>query len=279
MSGEAMSVHPTPYPDVDAALRYFRSGAQTVLGPGFRGMYLTGSLALGDFDPRSSDIDFIVVTDGDVTADELAALRALHARFNAGESPWATEVEAVYIAAAALRRHDPARALHPHIERGPEETLRMDQLDSGWVVQRHIVRQRGIVVAGPPPRTLIDPVAPRELHQAVALLMREWWGPMVDDPWPLERPGYQAYAVLTMCRMLYTLEHGAVVSKPAAARWAREVLDHQWAGLVDRALAWRKDRPDTFGDDTSDTQRLIEYAAERFRLSGDDDSHSRWGDS
>ncbi len=221
MSGKAISVHSTPYPDVDTVLHYFRLGAQTALGHGFRGMYLTGSLALGDFDPRSSDIDFIVVTDGDVTADELAALRALHARFNAGESLWATDVEAVYIAAAALRRHDPARSLHPHIERGAGETLRMDQLDSGWVVQRHILRQCGIAVAGPSPHTLIDPVDPRELHQAVALLMREWWGPMVDDLWPLKRPGYQAYAVLTMCRMLYTLQHGAIVSKPAAARWAQ----------------------------------------------------------
>ncbi len=272
-----MSAHPTPYPDVNAALRYFRSGVQTALGHRFCGMYLTGSLALGDFDPRSSDIDFIVVTDGDVTTDELAALQALHARFNAGESPWATEVEAVYIAQDALRRHDPARSLHPHIERGAGETLRMDQLDSGWVVQRHILRQCGIAVAGPPPHTLIDPVDPRELHQAVALLMREWWGPMVDDPWPLKRSGYQAYAVLTMCRMLYTLQHGAVVSKPAAARWAREILGQHWASLIERALAWRKDRPDTFGDDTSDTRRLIAYTAERFRQWGDGDAPGRAG--
>ncbi len=69
VNGEETRPRPTPYPEVDAALHYFHVGAQTALGPLFRGMYLTGSLALGDFDPRRSDIDFIVVTDGDVTAD------------------------------------------------------------------------------------------------------------------------------------------------------------------------------------------------------------------
>lgn len=267
--------HLTPYPDVDAAVHHLRSAAQAILGSGFRGMYLTGSLALGDFDPRSSDIDFVVVTAADVTADQLSALQAMHARFNASDSPWATEVEGIYIAWDALRRHDPARVWHPHIERGPRETLRMDHLDSGWVVQRHIVREKGIVIAGPPPRTLIDLVEPDDLRRAVALFMDVWWGPMVHDPWPLARPGYQAYAVLTMCRMLYTLEQGAVASKPAAARWARGQLGHRRAALIDRALAWRKDRPDTFGPDTGEAQRLIAHTVERFRLAGAADPISR----
>ena len=149
--GEGPSLRPTLYPDVNAALHLLRQEARTILGDHFHSMYLTGSLALGDFDPHRSDIDYIVVTDVDVAADQLTALRAMHARFNASASPWATEVEVVYIAQDALRRHDPARATHPHIERGPDETLRMDELDSGWVVQRHILRTRGVVVAGPPP--------------------------------------------------------------------------------------------------------------------------------
>ncbi len=261
--GEGPSLRPTLYPDVNAALHLLRQEARTILGDHFHSMYLTGSLALGDFDPHRSDIDYIVVTDVDVAADQLTALRAMHARFNASASPWATEVEVVYIAQDALRRHDPARATHPHIERGPDETLRMDELDSGWVVQRHILRTRGVVVAGPPPRTLIDPVDPRDLRRAVALFMRAWWGPMIHDPWPLERPGYQAYAVLTMCRMLYTLEHGAVVSKPAAARWVKETLGQRWAPLIDRALEWRKDRPDACGGDTGETQGFIAHTVEQ----------------
>lgn len=55
----------------------FPANVQTVLGEHFRGMYLSGPLALGDFSPDSSDIDFVVVTDADLLDDILPSLRAI----------------------------------------------------------------------------------------------------------------------------------------------------------------------------------------------------------
>jgi hypothetical protein len=254
---------PTPHEDVNAVLSYFLAGIQQILGERFVALYLSGSLALGDFDPRSSDIDFVAVTDGDVPEHLLPALQHLHARFNAGDSAWATEVEAVYIPQGDLRRYDPAHARHPHIERGPEETLDWDQMDSGWVLQRSILRECGVTVAGPPPATLIDPVTACDLRRAAGALMDEWWGTMPTDPTPLRRPGYQIYAVLTMCRMLYTLEHGTVVTKPVAARWALRTLGGPWTALIEQALAWRKDSRDPILDDVSGVVALIQYTHER----------------
>jgi len=72
-----------PYPDVNAVLYDFPANVQAVLGEHFRGMYLSGPLALGDFSPDSSDIDFVVVTDADLLDDILPSLRAIHAHFNA----------------------------------------------------------------------------------------------------------------------------------------------------------------------------------------------------
>ena len=259
---------PTPYADVNAALHDLLASVRTVLGDHFRAMYLSGSLALGDFAPDRSDIDFIVVTDADLSDDLLLALQETHNRFNASDTPWATEVEAVYIPQDALRRYDPAHARHPHIERGADERLDMDQLDSGWIIQRWILREHGVIVAGPNPRTLIDPVHPHDLRRAVREIMAGWWEPMHDDPTPLQRHqiGYQAYAVLTMCRMLYTLEFAAVVPKSVAARWAQMALGGRWAILIERALAWRKDRHGNLSrDDVRETLALIHYTAERCR--------------
>jgi len=262
---------PTPYPDVNAALRALLSGVQSILGGHFRGLYLSGSLALGDFAAYRSDIDIIVVTETDLSGDLLSALRAMHARFSASDSPWATEVEAAYIPRDALRRYDPTDACHPHIERGAGETLELDDLNSGWIIQRSILREHGVVVAGPDLRTLIDPVHPDDLRRAVVTLMDEQWGPMREDPTPLHRwqIGYHAYAVLTMCRMLYTLTFGVVVSKPAAARWARATLDGRWAALIEQALMWRKDRQTMpSDDDVREALALIEYTWARCRAAG-----------
>lgn len=54
---------PTRSSDVDGVPDALLSGVREVLGEQFYGMYLQGSRGLGDFDPDSSDIDFVVVTD------------------------------------------------------------------------------------------------------------------------------------------------------------------------------------------------------------------------
>ena len=108
-------------PTVNAMVTALLSGVQAVLGPRLLGLYLDGSLALGDFD-ADSDIDFIAVLEGDVTVDEFAALQAMHHRLAALDSPWATELEGSYLSSAALRRHDPASPAFPNLERGRTES-------------------------------------------------------------------------------------------------------------------------------------------------------------
>jgi hypothetical protein len=225
-------------------------------------MYLYGSLASGDFD-SSSDIDFVAVTDGEMADDLFSALQTLHTRIAASDSRWATELEGSYIPQHALRRYDPVHAWHPHIDRGSGD-LRLERHDSDWVIQRHILRELGVVLAGPAPQTLIDPVSPNDLRQAVVTILHNWWAPMLQDPSRLQSRGYQSYAVLTLCRALYTLQTGTVVSKPVAARWAQETLGEGWGPLIERAWVGRQNpRLEAQPDDVNGTLDLIRYVLER----------------
>ena len=243
-------------PELDSVLRELLSGARGLLGHRFIGLYLEGSLAIGDFDAGKSDVDFVVVTDAAPSAEAFMALQALHERIAAGPSKWAGELEGSYISWHALR-HDPRPAAHPYIDRG--STLGMVRPETGyWVIHRHVLREHGVVLVGPRPDTLIDPVQPAELREAVRGILREWWRPMLRDG-PLLRNGfYRCYAVLTMSRMLYTLRHGAIVSKPVAARWAQNALDPRWTPLVRAALAWSRDLP----PDLAETLAYIQHTCE-----------------
>jgi len=255
----ARVTQPTPYPDVNTLLHVLLSSVQTVLGTHFIGMYLYGSLASGDFDPQCSDIDFVVVTADEIPDERLPALEAMHARMAASGLKWATTLEGSYIPQHALRRYDPTHARHPAIRLG--ESFHVEQHDSDWVIQRYIIREQGVVVAGPAPQTLIDPIQPNDLRRAVLRILQEWWSTMLHDPARLHGTGYQAYAILTMCRVLYTLHYGIVVSKPVAARWAQEALGERRAALIERAfLAWRHGAQ---FDDVNETQDFIRYTLER----------------
>ena len=78
---------PTPYEDVNAVLAHFAAQARAILGRDFVGMYLYGSLALGDFNPDGSDIDFIVVARGEIAPEQVAALAEMHRVFDQYSSP------------------------------------------------------------------------------------------------------------------------------------------------------------------------------------------------
>jgi hypothetical protein len=251
-------IHPTPYPDVNAVLYVLLSDVQAILGNQFVGMYLYGSLASGDFVPQRSDIDFVVVTDGKLADETLLALEAMHAHIAASGLKWARKLEGSYIPQHMLRRYDPADGPYPYINEG---NFRVGRHGSDWIIQRHTLREQGVVLAGPAPRTLIQAVQPDDLRQGVLGFLREWWAPMIHNPDPrLRGSEYQAYAVLTLCRALYTLECGDVVSKSVAARWAQETIDARWRPLIKQALAW----PDEAQlDHLSETLDFIRYALER----------------
>jgi hypothetical protein len=219
-------------------------------------MYLDGSLGIGDFDPDKSDLDFVVVTDGELSAETFRDLKTMHERIATGASKWAKELEGSYISQRALR-HDRRPAAHPYIDRG--STLAMVYHESGyWAIHRHMLREHGVVLAGPPPRALIEPVRPSDLREAVLDILHEWWMPMLVDAPRLQNSFYRCYAILTMSRMLYTLRHGAIVSKPVAAGWAQETLDRRWTLLIRDALAWSR----AVTPDLNETLAYIRYTCE-----------------
>jgi hypothetical protein len=243
---------PTPYPEVNAILDILMSEVQAILDEQFIGMYLYGSLAYGGFD-RASDVDFVVVTAEELPDATSSTLQEMHSRIAKLDSWCATQLEGSYIPRRALRAFDPQRVFHLHIDRGPDEPLKRMQIDDprlsrawwgGWVFLRHVLWQDGIALAGPDPRTLVDPVRPGELRQAARANVEDWLAPLLDEPQELRHYGYQSYCVLTMCRLLYTLEMDATTSKQAAARWAQERLEPRRAALIERARIDRQNPPD-----------------------------------
>jgi len=70
--------------------------------------------------------------------------------------------------------------------------------------------------------------------------------------------------VLTLRRILYTLQNGSVVSKQVAAGWARETLEERWVPLIERARIGRQN-PGLKSEpgDVNETFDFIRYALER----------------
>jgi hypothetical protein len=255
-----MNHSPTPYPEVNTLLLRLLTDARAILQDQFIGMYLYGSLSSGDFDPASSDIDFVFVTKGLLSTDIVDRLEAMHQQTWATSDKRAGKLEGAYIPQALMRRHDPHNLACPIINEGH---FYLDLLGSDWIIQRHVIREYGISLAGPDPKTLIDFVSPDDIREAVRGVLREWWFPMLENPAWLtgNSRGYHSYAILTMCRVLHALEHGTIVSKPVAARWAQAKLGGKWIHIIDLALLARQPVPAEF-DLLAPAIELIQYVKE-----------------
>jgi predicted nucleotidyltransferase len=229
----------TKYPEINQVLDLLLKNASQVLGNQLVGMYLYGSLSSGDFDPETSDIDFLVVTTSTLPDKTIADLEIMHHRLWESHTKWAGKLEGSYIPKREIKKHNPRTVACPTVNEG---RFYLDTPGSDWIIQRHIVREQGVILAGPDPKTLIDPVSTADLRRAIRGVLYEWWFPMLEDPTWLREHGseYHAYAILTMCRALYTLENGTVVSKSVAAHWVQGKLGEDWSRVIDQALLAQK---------------------------------------
>jgi predicted nucleotidyltransferase len=228
---------PTLYSEVNTIVNKLSGDVQAILGNQLTGLYLHGSLAYGDFNPETSDIDFLVVTQDVLPVEAFSALKDMHAKLFLSSLAWSQKLEGAYLPKVVLRRHNPAHSPTPWL--GVDGHFALESLGSDWVIQRSILREKGLVISGPSLAGLIDPVSAQDLRQAVLGSLREWWSPPFPSPERFQSGAYQAYSILTMCRSLYVLEHGRVASKPEAARWAMRSLGEPWLALISSAAAWR----------------------------------------
>jgi hypothetical protein len=245
--------------DVKELLDALLPGVQDALGDNLVGAYLRGSLALGDFIPATSDVDVLVVTARPIGAAEFDKLAALHKRLSASSLVYANRHEIAYIDRAAWRRFEPGKR---HASLGQGEALAWSEHRDNWILERWTVRERGVTLLGPEPRTLTDPVAPDELRAAVRSRLRDWadWADQPDDPdWLLPR-AHKAYVVETMCRALATLACGQLWSKSRAVAWALAKLPAPWRSTVERSQAWRTDQTVDLAA-VQEAQRFVRWAA------------------
>lgn len=228
----------TGQPDADALLPALSAGIASALGPKPRllGLYLYGSLATGDFTPGVSDIDLLAVTDGPITPEVIARLQPMHAEIAACFPCWRDRIEVIYAPRQALATFRTELSEISVIS--PGEPLHILAAGIDWLMNWHQVRHGGLVVSGPPAETYVPDTTIAEYVTAVrehAAAFGEWMPEM-------RAPRQQSYAILTLCRALFTSHHGHGTSKAEAAVWLAAEMP-MYAPLLAQALHWREAEP------------------------------------
>ncbi len=218
--------------------RYLQLADQALPGT-LEGLYLTGSVALADFQPGRSDIDFIAVAKALLSAKELDRLQDVH-RDLATEhpKPWFSGIYVTWVD----RQSNPVdlKSVPFHHESRFGRTGGFEANPSVWLTLRRY------------PLSFRGPARPDVWHDPAVL--RQWNLDNLNSYWQgwtsrhrrlLGRGLYLltdealAWCVPGVSRLHYTITTGNITSKSGACQYALGTFPARWHPIIREALAIR----------------------------------------
>ncbi|MCJ2033839.1 aminoglycoside adenylyltransferase domain-containing protein [Methylobacterium sp. J-068] len=209
--------------------------------PVLQGLYLVGSVALDDFRPGASDIDFVAVLDREPATRDCAALERVHAGLaEAGGACF----DGFYLTAEALGRVPTQYVVLPFSLDGRFRTGEVCR-EVNPVVWRCLARH-GRTAFGPPPSELGIADDGDALRTYQVGNLREYWLSWITQaeaglawkaPGEDANAGALAWGVLGVARIACALETGGVVSKDGGGRHALVAHPARWHPVIREALA------------------------------------------
>jgi streptomycin 3"-adenylyltransferase len=224
------------------------------------GVYLHGSLALGCFNPSTSDIDLLVLTERKISVPMKKAL--VRILLSISGVPHAIEISFLCQGNLTYWRYPTPFEFHyseEWRERFSEGLTsgnwrhlnEQPQTDSDLAAHITVTKHRGICLWGAPIEKVIPDVPPEDFLASV----------VSDLEWTLERlDQISVTGVLNSCRTYAYLQERRICSKEEGAVWALNVLPVEFRPVVEMALAiYRGERSTQAGIDLEGAKRLIEY--------------------
>ena len=206
------------------------------------GLYLVGSTALGEFRPRTSDIDFIAVSASVPDARTLAALARVHAHVRARfPRPF---FDGSYVTWRELTRHPSEAGAGPYAYVGKFHGHGPRNCDP---VAWHTLAAHGIACRGPCPSDISVWMDVLELKRWTLRNFDDYWRPLLRGAETRSRwrlisfTSYGAvWIVLGVCRLHYTLASGMITSKEAAGEYGLSAFSNGWHRVLNEALRIRR---------------------------------------
>jgi hypothetical protein len=215
---------------VSALLQHLTAHLPVILGKNLVGVYLYGSLPQRTFNPKRSDVDCIVVTERDLSDAQFRKLDAWLA--DAAKSNfWTARLQMLFLIKNHVLTMNSRACLFQF------GVLNRSGSDGNPIIWMDFLTS-GIVLLGPHPDTFLPQITPEIFLQALERelgYLREEISTKPKSEWR-NVASYRAYAVLTICRILYSFRKGTIVSKQRAARWAIKYLPKEWGALILQAV-------------------------------------------
>ena len=245
----------------DGLLNRFVSMCAEVLGEELVGVYLHGSAVMGCFNPEKSDLDLLVVVEGELSDPVKLAFMEQVASLN-GEAP------AKGLELSVLRREACNPVVHPmafelhfsatHLNwfrSDPQDYVRkMKGTDPDLAAHVTVLNRRGVTLYGPAIPEVFGPVAREDYIDAIWFDVENAREDIRENP---------MYIVLNLCRVLAYLREGAVLSKKEGGEWGARMFP-EYGEFLNRALQCYQSEETFACEETG--ERFATFALEQIKM-------------
>jgi Domain of unknown function (DUF4111) len=217
--------------DLEALLQAIAADFPVILRGNLVGIYLWGSLTYNAFEERCSDVDSIVVTTRDLDDREFSELDAWFKK-QGKLNRWVKRIDMRFVIDQEFfDRESRCCGFYHHTQK-----LVRHGSDGNPIIWMNIAAS-GVTLWGKDARLVAPPVSGSRFNEALLEELNYLKEDLHSNAGDRSDRAFvhNAYAVLTACRILYSANHGTLVSKEQAYTWAIETIPPVWRPVIQAA--------------------------------------------
>jgi len=223
------------------------------------GIHLWGSLTYDAFDEQCSDVDCVVVTSRDLDEREFSELDAWF-RSEEEKNRWVKRLDMRFVIDHEfLDKASRCCGFYHHTGK-----LVRHGSDGNPIIWINVGKS-GVTLWGTDAKLIAPQVSDQCLNDGLLLELNYLKEGLTSRSGDRSDKAfvYNAYAVLTACRILYSAHHKTLVSKERAYAWAMETVPPMWHSTIQTARENRlKDSASTTPESERDAMSFVTFVTE-----------------
>nr|WP_281271895.1 aminoglycoside adenylyltransferase domain-containing protein [Oceanobacillus bengalensis] len=240
-----------------------QKGVTGIITDDLLGFYLHGSLAMGGFNPKSSDIDILVITNSSMKMEDKRNLAQFF--LHQSNSPYPIEISFLHIEQLRNWQHPCPYDFHysefwreryeSDLLKGTYNYFSEDlHVDTDLAAHITIINHRGICIDGEPIKKVFPSVPKSDYLSAIISDYQECIENIEEDP---------IYCSLNLIRVFWYLKEGVISSKQEAGIWGLKTLPHELEITIRKVVNSYADRKDTYSFEKDELILLRNYISEK----------------
>ncbi|AZV57398.1 aminoglycoside adenylyltransferase domain-containing protein [Clostridium sp. AWRP] len=204
------------------------------------GVYLYNSVALGGFDKDKSDIDFITILNKDFEDKDISIVTLIHNELNS-KFKYAKRMEGMYLTKDKVGK--PNSKIEPYLYFCDEKLNSYGYYDINYVTW-WTLKYNGIPINSPNVSSLNINVQWNNIVETMNYNLNSYWKNKLCEKNIFLSDEWIEFAVLTLCRILYTLDNKSIATKIESAKYTIMNIPDEYKLIIEEAIRIRKNSCD-----------------------------------